>query len=171
LDPIRIRTPSVAHAQRLVAALDGGFAASTDGDGAVHDGNGAMRDSDVALLVDSDTATKLVELFDLLGRWLNDGGLEAVQIGFGERTYTLLAPENGEPANPAGFLFERTIQLQTALDSRLVIEQAKGIIAERESIHPEAAFDRIRREARARRIKLHVLASGIVGTVAQHDGH
>jgi hypothetical protein len=163
LDPIRIRTPSVAHAQRLVAALDGGFATSANGDG-------ATRDGDVALVVDSDTATKLVELFDLLGRWLNDGGLDAVQIGFGERTYTLLAPKKGEPGNPTDFLLERTIQLQSALDSRVVIEQAKGIVAERESVDPEAAFDRIRREARARRIKLHVLASGIVGTVAQRDG-
>jgi hypothetical protein len=162
MDLIRIRTPSVAHAQRLVAALDGGFGIGSDGDPQV---------SEVAISVDSDTATKLVELFDLLGRWLAHDGLEAVQIGFGARTYTLLAQTDGETANPTDFLFERTIQLQTALDSRVVIEQAKGIIAERESIEPEVAFDRIRREARARRIKLHVLAAGIVGTVAQRDGH
>jgi len=152
-------------------AMHDGDGAKHDGDGAKHDGDGAMREGDVALVVDSGTATKLVELFDLLGRWLTDGGLDAVQIGFGERTYTLLAPKDGEPGNPTNFLLERTIQLQTALDSRVVIEQAKGIVAERESIDPEAAFDRIRREARARRIKLHVLASGIVGTVAQRDGH
>jgi len=163
LDPIRIRTTSVAHAQRLIAALDGGFATNHD--------DGAMSHGEVALLVDSDTARKLVELFNILGGWLTEGGLDAVQIGFGERTYTLLAPEDGEPGNPTDFLLGRTIQLQTALDSRVVIEQAKGIVAERESVDPETAFDRIRREARARRIKLHVLASGIVGTVAQRDGH
>jgi ANTAR domain-containing protein len=171
MDPIRIRTPSVAHAQRLVAALDGGFKSSALADGDGHsDGDGDGRGT-IALLVDSKTADKLVELFDLLGRWLAENELQAVQIGFGERTYTLLAPTDGEIGNPTEFLLERTIQLQTALESRVVIEQAKGIVAERESIDPEAAFDRIRREARARRIKLHVLAAGIVGTVAQIDGH
>ena len=49
MDPIRIRTPSVAHAQRLIAALDGGFRTSADGDGAPHDGDGAMLDGDGAM--------------------------------------------------------------------------------------------------------------------------
>ncbi|MDX6435927.1 MAG: hypothetical protein QOK34_761, partial [Gaiellaceae bacterium] len=65
-----------------------------------------------------------------------------------------------------GFLLERTLQLQTALDSRVVIEQAKGILAERNQIDPEEAFERMRLEARSRRMKLHDLASGIVATVA-----
>jgi len=160
MDRIRVRAPRLAHADRLVTALDGTFDVSVDGDG---DGDGLI--TEVALTLDSETAAKLVELFDSLGQWLTDGGLEAAQIGFGERTYTLLAAENGHPGDASGFLLERTIQLQTALDSRIVIEQAKGILAERESISPEDAFDRMRREARARRMRLRDLARGIVATV------
>jgi ANTAR domain-containing protein len=71
-----------------------------------------------------------------LGLWLSSGGLARVQIGFGERSYTLLAAPEGKPNDPTAFLLERTIQLQTALDSRIVIEQAKGILAKRQQITP-----------------------------------
>jgi hypothetical protein len=52
------------------------------------------------------------------------------------------------------------------LDSRIVIEQAKGILAERESITPTEAFDKMRREARSKRMKLHDLAAAIVDTMS-----
>jgi hypothetical protein len=157
MDVIRVRAPSNTAAQRLVAALDGEFAISLDGDGM----------SEVGLTLDADTATRLVFLFDALGRWLNDGGLAGVEIGFGERTYTLLAPSKGKHSDPSDFLLERTIQLQTALISRVVIEQAKGILAEREGISPDEAFEKMRRQARNRRMKLHDLAAGIVSTISR----
>jgi len=162
MDLIRVRAPSHEHAQRLIAALDGTFhVAHADGDG-----DGRRPANEVALLVEKDTAGKLVELFDALQRWLSDGDLEAVQIGFGDRVYTLFASVDGDSDGPVAFLLERTIQLQAALDSRVVIEQAKGILAERHSIDPEAAFEQMRREARSRRMRLHTLAAGIVATVA-----
>jgi hypothetical protein len=154
---IRVRTPSNAHAQRLVAALDGSFAATL---------NGGSPPTEVEVTLDSETASRLVGLFDALGIWLSDGGLETCQIGFGERTYTLLAALLSSPNDPTGFLLERTLQLQTALDSRVAIEQAKGILAERHQIDTEEAFEKMRLEARSRRMKLHDLASSIVGTVA-----
>ena len=157
MDVIRVRAPSGAHAQRLLAGLNSGFAATLDGE---------SPHTEVELKLDSQTATKLVELFDALGLWLSSGGLDAVQIGLGERTYTLLAAPEGKPNDPAGFLLERTIQLQTALDSRIVIEQAKGILAERESITPTEAFNKMRHEARSKRIRLHDLAADIVATVS-----
>jgi AmiR/NasT family two-component response regulator len=64
-------------------------------------------------------------------------------------------------------LLERTIQLQTALDSRVVIEQAKGILAHRDSISTEEAFDKMRREARSKRMKLRDLAAAIVASVSR----
>jgi hypothetical protein len=156
MDVIRVRAPSSAHAQRLVAALDGNFSASLNGQG---------PPAEVEIRVDSETAAKLVALFDSLGLWLSGGGLDACQIGFGERNYTLLASIAGKPNDPAAFLLERTIQLQTALDSRVVIEQAKGVLAERESISPDEAFEKIRNQARGQRMKLHDLAARIVATV------
>jgi AmiR/NasT family two-component response regulator len=78
----------------------------------------------------------------------------------------LLAATEGHRNDPAAFLLERTIQLQTALDSRIVLEQAKGILAERESITPTEAFSRLRREARSKRMKLHDLAADIVATAS-----
>jgi hypothetical protein len=158
MDVIRVRAPSSEHAQRLVAALDGNFSATAGI-------NGGTRWTEVELRLDNDTASKLVELFDALGLWLSDGELDACQIGFGDRSYTLLAAMQQEPNDPAAFLLERTIQLQGALDSRIMIEQAKGILAERDSISPDMAFDRMRREARSRRMKLQDLAAGIVATV------
>ncbi|MDX6409470.1 MAG: hypothetical protein QOE13_2541 [Gaiellaceae bacterium] len=158
MDVIRVRTPNTAHAERLVAALDGGFSATL---------NGGDLSTEVELRLDSETATKLVGLFDAVGVWLTDGGLDACQIGFGDRSYTLLAALMDQPNDAAAFLLERTIQLQRALDSRVVIEQAKGILAERESISPDEAFETIRRQARSRRMKLHDLAADIVSTVSQ----
>jgi ANTAR domain-containing protein len=150
---IRVRASSEAHAQRLVTSLDGGFSATIGAESAGHE---------VELRLDSETATKLVELFDALGLWLSDGRVDACQIDFGDRTYTLLAAKAGEVNDPTQFLLERTIQLQTALDSRVVIEQAKGILAERHHVSPADAFERMRRDARNRRIKLQALAGEIV---------
>jgi hypothetical protein len=140
----------------LVASVDGGFSVSLDG---------GDPSTEVELKLDTDTATKLVELFDLLGTWLNDGGIDACEIGLGERTYTLLAARGG-PNDPTAFLLERTIQLQTALDTHVVIEQAKGVVAARRSITPDEAFQQIRRQARSDRRKLQDLAAEIVATTS-----
>ena len=53
-------------------------------------------------------------------------------------------------------------QLQEALDSRVLIEQAKGVIAERHQISVQAAFDYLREQARAQSRKLHQVASEVV---------
>jgi len=53
-------------------------------------------------------------------------------------------------------------QLQHALDSRVVIEQAKGVIAERFRIGTDAAFDRIRRYARNNNQKLGEVCAAII---------
>ena len=52
---------------------------------------------------------------------------------------------------------ERRAQLETALETRVAIEQAKGIVAERHSLDVEEAFVLLRRAARSNRIKLHDL--------------
>lgn len=57
---------------------------------------------------------------------------------------------------------EETIgQLEEALESRVVIEQAKGVLASRLGVDVEEAFARLRRHARSRRLKLTELADQI----------
>lgn len=53
-------------------------------------------------------------------------------------------------------------QLQHALDSRVMIEQAKGVLAERHQLTVTAAFDRMRQYARSNQRKLHDVAAQIV---------
>jgi GAF domain-containing protein len=58
-------------------------------------------------------------------------------------------------------------QLEHALNSRIVIEQAKGMIAERAAISLAEAFTRLRTHARSHNLRLADLASDVVtGTLA-----
>jgi ANTAR domain len=57
-------------------------------------------------------------------------------------------------------------QLEHALEHRVVIEQAKGILMEREQVDPAGAFDRLRKAARARRRRVSEVAAEVV---AGHD--
>ncbi|WP_370324488.1 ANTAR domain-containing protein [Euzebya sp.] len=61
----------------------------------------------------------------------------------------------------------RAAQLQQALDTRVVIEQAKGIIAERHDLTPAQAFEVIRRHARSERRKVREVSQELLdGTLA-----
>jgi AmiR/NasT family two-component response regulator len=57
--------------------------------------------------------------------------------------------------------YERRAQLERALESRISIEQAKGIVAERYGLEVDEAFDLIRRTARSHRMKLYDLVGAI----------
>jgi len=57
--------------------------------------------------------------------------------------------------------YERRAQLEHALQSRVTIEQAKGVVAERYDLDLEEAFQLIRRAARTNRMKLHDLVAAI----------
>ncbi|MGW0249903.1 ANTAR domain-containing protein [Nocardia goodfellowii] len=68
-------------------------------------------------------------------------------------------------------------QLRSALNSRIVIEQAKGVLAERGQLDMDQAFHRLRNHARANNLRLVDLSASVVsgavdsGTVlAGHDG-
>jgi AmiR/NasT family two-component response regulator len=70
-----------------------------------------------------------------------------------------------------GILQERSIaraealteQLQGALNSRIVIEQAKGALARMEGITVDEAFDRLRQRARSSRQRLVDVATAVLG--------
>ena len=53
-------------------------------------------------------------------------------------------------------------QLREALESRVVIEQAKGVLAERLAIPVGEAFNILRYAARSQRLKLHEIARRVV---------
>jgi AmiR/NasT family two-component response regulator len=57
--------------------------------------------------------------------------------------------------------YERRAQLEHALESRISIEQAKGIVAERYGLDVDEAFHLIRRAARSHRTKLYDLVQAI----------
>jgi GAF domain-containing protein len=58
-------------------------------------------------------------------------------------------------------------QLQAALHSRVVIEQAKGMLAERRGLEMDVAFDLLRSHARANNRKLSEVAAGVLdGTIS-----
>ncbi|AZM51745.1 RNA-binding protein [Streptomyces sp. WAC 01529] len=61
----------------------------------------------------------------------------------------------------------RTVQsqLQQALDTRTIIEQAKGFLAARHGIDPDTAFQRMRAHARHQQIRIANLARAILDEV------
>jgi AmiR/NasT family two-component response regulator len=65
-------------------------------------------------------------------------------------------------AEDVALLRRRTEQLQHALESRIVIEQAKGVLAERLALPPEASFEVLRRAARSAQTDIHDLAREVV---------
>jgi GAF domain-containing protein len=58
-------------------------------------------------------------------------------------------------------------QLQSALNSRIVIEQAKGIVSERESLNMQQAFSALRSYARSHGLRLVDVANAVIaGTLS-----
>jgi hypothetical protein len=55
-------------------------------------------------------------------------------------------------------------QIREALSSRIVIEQAKGIIMADRHCGPEEAFDRLRKYARSSNLNIHDLAAALVAS-------
>jgi GAF domain-containing protein len=73
-----------------------------------------------------------------------------------------------------GLIQERTLhqhqilinQLQGALDSRVLIEQAKGVLAERRTLNPDEAFALLREHARGHQQRLAELAGAVIDGTA-----
>lgn len=70
--------------------------------------------------------------------------------------------DGSQGEDDATYWRERAEQLQHALTSRVAIEQAKGILAERLGLDMEGAFALLRYAARGARMKLQDLATAIV---------
>jgi AmiR/NasT family two-component response regulator len=70
-------------------------------------------------------------------------------------------------------LAEQNAQLERALESRVLIEQAKGMLAERWDVTPARAFELLRSAARSHRMRVHDLALSVLasrGTPRELEG-
>jgi ANTAR domain len=63
-----------------------------------------------------------------------------------------------------GAVLDENEQLRRALRSRIVIEQAKGILAERYELTMQEAFELLRGSARNHRMSIHALAETVVAS-------
>jgi hypothetical protein len=107
----------------------------------------------------------LLKVFQSVSTWLTRNGLASVEVHFGDSsTYTLLHPSAAQSSHSAEFLLQRVIQLQTALESRVAIEQATGLLAGRLRIAVGDAFEILRHGARRAGRQLHELAEEIVSS-------
>ena len=70
--------------------------------------------------------------------------------------------DSGVDAVVVAALMEKVAQLEAALASRVVIEQAKGMVAVRDRVAVEVAFERLRRIARTSRRSVGEVAKGVV---------
>jgi hypothetical protein len=109
-------------------------------------------------------AAQTIGSFALFGKPSGDAGVLALATGLAEAAVLSILRARRTSA------VERTVrQLQTALDSRVVIEQAKGVLAAIE--HPgeldmQRAFEALRTYARSNRAKISAAARDIIaGTV------
>lgn len=59
-------------------------------------------------------------------------------------------------------LTERNAQLEQALESRIAIEQAKGVLIERFDVAPDHAFEILRRASRTQRRRIHLIAAEVI---------
>ena len=103
-----------------------------------------------------DTVVGTLNLFMSEPGPLSDADVSVAQAFASAITIALLQDKAASDAH------ELTAQLQGTLNSRIIIEQAKGIIAERDGIGMDEAFERLRSYARTHSKKLADIALAVV---------
>ncbi|PRY51789.1 ANTAR domain-containing protein [Geodermatophilus tzadiensis] len=77
----------------------------------------------------------------------------------------------GDPRDARVAALERTVaQLEHALASRVVVERAIGVLAERHAVPPRAAFEGLRAQARSFGRPVHELAREVLGSLERLPG-
>lgn len=119
-----------------------------------HEGVVIRRAPDGGWAVGSDSAgdlTSAMVLADLLAGELQPGARP---------------PRSDQPLDEVGQLRLSVKQLEHALAARVVVEQAIGVLTERQRCSPRDAFERLRKVARSRGRKVHDLAKEVVMSAA-----
>jgi hypothetical protein len=107
-------------------------------------------------LLRRDEALGVLTLVDRRPGQLTDDVLQHVEV------LTRAAAVGLAHRNSIDYYQRATAQLQSALTSRVAIEQAKGMLAERLGIPVNAAFDLLRSHARGNSRNLHEVAAEII---------
>lgn len=98
----------------------------------------------------------VVEVYDGRPRnWTSDGLATVRMLADLATCFLTFALKHSQRA-------EHVRQLETALQSRIVIEQAKGMLAARHGTSPDRAFLLMRRHARAHHTSVHTVADAVV---------
>jgi hypothetical protein len=100
---------------------------------------------------EADDLTSAMVLADLIAGELNPGNRPV---------------RPGSPLDELGQLKLSVTQLEHALAARVVVEQAIGVLAERQHANSRDAFERLRRVARSRGRKVHDLAREVVASAS-----
>ena len=74
-------------------------------------------------------------------------------------------PARPDDADEVARLRAAVAQLEHALSARVTVEQAIGVLAERQHVPPRTAFEKLRKAARSRGRKVHELARMVVASV------
>lgn len=110
-----------------------------------------------------DTVIGALNLFGHAGVEFKDQEVRVVQALADVATIALLQERSIARADSL------TEQLQGALNSRIVIEQAKGALARQEGTTPSAAFELMRSEARQSRRRLVDVATEVISGIGNRD--
>jgi hypothetical protein len=77
--------------------------------------------------------------------------------------------KSDQPLDEVGQLRLSVQQLEHALAARVVVEQAIGVLTERQGSAPREAFERLRKVARSGGRKVHDLAREVVASATDHS--
>ena len=112
-----------------------------------------------ALALPMTVGDQLIGAINTYARSRDAFGEHAVELGAKFAGPAAVSVYNGQLLDRAQ---ERTKQLQNALGTRAVIDQAIGIIRARSGVGPEVAFDRLVRMSQTDNVKLHTVAERLV---------
>jgi hypothetical protein len=120
------------------------------------------RTWEISVSLERQSTALLIHLFHVLGEWLVDCGLASCRVFFGDRDFVFVVPVRGAVPDARGFLLERVIQLQSALEERDEIGRATGFVAARLDISVDDAFALLRVSAQSEGVAIAPLARRIV---------